>query len=483
MTKDELRGLNISTSLVENEATLRRVFHGDSIFNLRYIAAEDGKSRFFITYFDGMVNNQIIDLHVVEPLGAADWQLSPDELAQGVISTDNCKVTDKLEEAVRAMIDGDTLVFTEGYTGVIYASTKGFKSREPGEPDSEKTLRGPHEGFTESLIGNTALLRRKLQTPDLKMEIRSISSSSEQRMCVCYLDEVVDKNVLGRLYKRLDGIDLKNALSSNYIEEYISDWKFSTFKTVGETEKPDIAAAKLLEGRIVIIVDGSPGVLTLPYLFLEYFQSGNDYYTNFWLGTAGRLLRIMGVILSVSVPAIYIALVGFHKEMIPVQLLLAVASSREGVPFPAILELYALLVVFDLLREAGIMMPQSIGNALSTVGGVVIGQAAVDAKFVSAPMVIIVALTGLTDMMVPNLKQSMLVVRFLLLTLTAVIGLYGYLLGMMFTLAALISMKSFGIPYMSYLASWHGKAIYDTAIRAPMWMLRKPSVREELESE
>ncbi len=186
------------------------------------------------------------------------------------------------------MIQGDTVIFVDGFAEAISASSKGFKTRSVDEPDSEKNIRGPREGFTESIITNTALVRRCLLSPDLKMDMESVTTLSDQKICLCYLDTMVDKNVLERLKKRLSRLSIKTALSANYIEENIRDSKYSPFKTVGMTEKPDIVAAKLLEGRIAIIVDGTPSVLTVPFLLLEYFQSGNDYYTNFWLGSAQR---------------------------------------------------------------------------------------------------------------------------------------------------------------------------------------------------
>lgn len=478
MTATEIQKIPIRKTLAENEASMNRIFEKDSIFNLRYIVSRDGETRCFIAYFDGMVNNQIVDLNIIRPLTLCEGKHAPEQLARSVITTDTFAVTNDLSEACAAMIQGDTLIFTDGFTTVISASSKGFQTRSVDEPDSEKNIRGPREGFTESIITNTALLRRCLLSPDLKMDMESVTTLSDQKICLCYLDTVVDKNVLERLKKRLSRLKIQTALSANYIEEVIRDYRYSPFKTVGMTEKPDIAAAKILEGRIVIIVDGTPSVLTVPFLLIEYFQSGNDYYTNFWLGSAQRLLRIVGVFLSVSVPAIYISLICFHQEMLPVKLLLSIASSREGVPLSAILELFVMLAAFELLNEAGIMMPQGIGNALSTVGGVVIGQAAVDARFISAPLVIVVAFTGLTDLMAPKMKEAMLVSRLFLLILSAMVGLYGYIIGVLFILAFLISMKSFGVPYTSFLATWRKQDMLDAGIRAPLWLLKKPSVRE-----
>lgn len=478
MTATEIQKIPIRESLTENEASMNRIFEKDSIFNLRHVVSRDGETRCFIAYFDGMVDNQVVDLNILRPLTLCSGAFSPQTLAERVITTDTFEIANDLSKACAAMIQGDTLIFMDGFAEVISASSKGFKTRSVDEPDSEKNIRGPREGFTESIITNTALLRRCLLSPDLKMDMESVTTLSDQKICLCYLDTMVDKNVLERLKKRLSRLSIKTALSANYIEENIRDFRYSPFKTVGMTEKPDIVAAKILEGRVAIIVDGTPSVLTVPFLLLEYFQSGNDYYANFWLGSAQRLLRIIGVFLSISVPAIYISLICFHQEMLPVKLLLSVASAREGVPLSAILELVVMLAAFEILNEAGVMMPQGIGNALSTVGGVVIGQAAVDARIISAPLVIVVAFTGLTDLMAPKMKEAMLVSRLFLLALSAMVGLYGYIIGVLFILAFLISMNSFGVPYTSFIATWRLQDMHDTGVRAPLWTLHKPSVRE-----
>ncbi len=478
MTNAEIQSMARGSTLSENETLLKRIFDKDSVFNLRYVTSRNGENRYFIAYFDGMVNNQIVDLNILRPLTLCERDSTPSDLAQRVITTDTFRITEDLAQACTAMIQGDTLIFTEGYREIVAASSKGFQTRSVDEPDFEKNIRGPREGFTESIITNTALLRRCLVSPDLKLDMQSVTTFSDRKICLCYLDTLVDQAVLERLRKRLARVEMQTMLSANYLEERIRDSRYSPFKTVGMTEKPDIAAAKILEGRIVIIIDGTPSVLTVPFLFLEYFQSGNDYYSNFWLGSAQRILRLVGVFLSVSVPAIYIALVCFHQEMIPVKLLMSIASSREGVPLSAVLELFVLLATFELLNEAGVMMPQGIGNALSTVGGVVIGQAAVDARFISAPLVIVVAFTGLTDLLVPKMKEVMLLIRLFLLALSAMVGLYGYIIGVFFVLAYLISMKSFGVPYTSFLATWKLQDVRDTVIRAPIWFLHKPSVRE-----
>lgn len=478
MTIEEVRELPVSRDLKTQEETIRQIFQGDSAFKLRHITSRNGENRYLIAYFDGMVNTQVVDLHIVRPLTLCDGNLTSITVGERVITVDVYQITGDYASACEAMVLGDTLIFMDGSDQIIAANTKGFLMRSITEPESEKNLRGPREGFNESIIANTTLLRRRMLSPDLKMEMMGVTTASTQKFCICYLDSLVDRNVLARLKKRLGKLQIRNLLSSNYIEEYIRDAGYSPFKTVGSTERPDIVAAKLLEGRVAIIIDGTPTVLTVPFLFLEYFQVGSDYNSNYWVGTIERLLRIAGVFLSISVPALYIALICFHQELLPVKLLVSIATARDGVPLSAVLELFVMLIAFELLREAGIMLPQGIGNALSTVGGVVIGQAAVEARFISAPLVIIVAFTGLTDMLAPKMREAMLLMRIYLLAMASVLGLYGYVLGMGLLLAILLTIRSFGIPYMAFLGTWRLRDLWDTGLRAPLWMLHMPSVRE-----
>lgn len=465
---DEKR--QFSEVLEENEALLKRAFSGDDTFILRALRTRGGKA-LFIAYFDGMVDAQVIDLHIVRAVQALSRVESLEALLESTVSTEQAKIEHDPGKAFLSMEAGDTILCADGFAGALVLSTKGFKTRAVEEPDTEKYLRGPKEGFTESLMLNTTLLRRRLLTPKLRIEMHEPVSGAGVRYALCYLEDKAEPYCLSRLRKKLENLaPLPALLSENDLEERISR-PFSLFKTVGVTEKPDIAAAKLLEGRAVILCEGSPNALTAPFLFYEYFQAGTDYYGNFWFGSVLRLLRIFGTFLSIATPAIYISLICFHQEMLPTPLLLSIAKAREGVPFSPVFETFLMLIAFELLRDAGLMMPQGIGNALSTVGGVVIGQAAVDARFISAPLVIVIAFTGLTDLLIPKLKGPVFFMRLYLLALSALVGICGCILGAAGILALLVSMESFGIPYTSLLDTPSLGGGKDTIVRAPLWML------------
>lgn len=477
MRAPENNPISFYTNLNDNEKLMNDVFNNDDTFVLRHIRAQD-RTKCFIAYFDGMVNAAVVDMHIVKPVQNAEKIEGINYTLEKVVSTEQTKVETDVKNAFISMEMGDTLLFVDGSAAVLVCSTKGFKTRSIEEPDIEKYLRGPKEGFTESLMVNTTLLRRKLISADLKIEMYKPVENSGERFALCYLKGTVDTQILENVRKKVENIKISALLSSNHLEEHMSG-RWNLFKTVGVTEKPDIVAAKLMEGRVAIICDGSPNVLTVPFIFLEYFQVGSDYYGNFWFGSIQRFLRIFGTFLSISVPAIYISLVCFHQELLPAELIISISAAREGVPLSSIFETFLMILTFELLRNAGIMMPKGLGEALSTVGGVVIGQAAVDARFISAPLVIIVAFTGLTELLIPKFKGPVFLMRIYLLLLASFVGIYGYIIGLFSIIIFLTSKESFGLPYMMYLDDLRLKNLKDTLVRAPIPLLRMRSVKPE----
>ncbi|HEX3032338.1 MAG TPA: spore germination protein, partial [Bacillota bacterium] len=332
-------------------------------------------------------------------------------------------------------------------------------------------VRGPREGFGESMIVNVSLLRRKIRNSDLKFQFREIGRRTRTSCCIVYVEGIASEKVLQELNRRLDKIDIDGIYSSGMIQELIKDSPYSIFETVGNTERPDVLAARLLEGRIGLIVDGSPFVLTVPFIILEYFQVNEDYSQNFIFSSINRLLRISGAILAISVPAFYIALTTYNQETIPTPLLLSISASREGVPFPTMVEALLMLLVFEILREAGTRMPENIGQTVSIVGALVLGQAAVEARLISAPMVIVTALTGIASLMLSGFMGISLILRVIFLLLAGFMGLYGWMFGLVGLVIYLMGMRSFGVPYLLNVMAIREQDVKDTIIRAPWWMM------------
>ncbi len=434
--------------------------------------------RFRLFYSEGMVDEFQINENVIRPLIHSSEKPGREltkTLIEKVITISSIAIYSKWEEIINSITYGEAVLFLPHCDKALVVDVKGFKTRNISEPDSEKILIGPREGFTEGLCTNLTLLRRKLRTNDLKLRYRTFGRRTQTRACICYLDSLVNKRVLKELESRLDKIDIDGVLDTNYFTELIRDSSLSPFRTTGYTERPDVVAAKLLEGRIAIFLDGTPSVLTVPYLFIENFQSSEDYYMNFFYTSFSRMLRILGFLLTVTVPGFYVAVVAFHHEMLPTPLLINIASERQGVPLPAAAEAFIMLIIFDILRETGLRMPSNIGQALSIVGALVIGQAAVEAKLVAAPMIIIVGLTGITALLVPKMNAPIIFVRLFILTASSILGLFGMMLAFSTLIIHMLNLDSFGISQLTPTGMLQFQDIKDKPFRAPMWkMVTRP---------
>ncbi|MFC3799713.1 spore germination protein [Cohnella sp. GCM10012308] len=376
------------------------------------------------------------------------------------------------------LLNGCALILLDGINRGLAVDAADPKARQVEEPNVQSVVRGPREGFTEVLDWNTSMLRRKLRTPDLWMETRVIGRQSRTRVVVAYLNGVVKESVLQEVRRRLDGIDIDAVLESNYIEECIQEKQYSPFPTMFNTERPDVVAADLLEGKVCILVDGTPFVLVVPALFVQFFQSSEDYYQRPDFASLVRVLRFISFFLATMTPSLYIAVTTFHQELIPTTLLYNLASQREGVPFPAFMEGLLMEVTFEILREASVRMPKTIGQSISIVGTLVIGQAAVEAGLVTAGMVIVVSITAISNFVMPafNMGIAARILRFILMALAGAFGLYGVFLGVIVIIVKLCKLESFGVPYMTPFAPLRWRELRDGFVRVPFrWMTRRPS--------
>lgn len=468
----------LSTDIRENIKLLKNTFEKCGTLITRDIENPiDPSVNFCIVYSDGMVNNQLINQDIIRPL--LHFRFNPkagniiDVIAKQVTLSDSVEKTTDMEKIEQAIIYGDCVLLIDGIAEVLLLNTKGFNTRSISEPEDERVLRGPREGFTESLMVNLSMIRRKLRTPDLKMEYKSFGTRSKTNACICYLGSLVNKDVLAELEKRLEKFTIDGTLDVNYITEMIRDTPSSPIKTIGSTERPDVVAAKLLEGRVALLLDGTPVVLTMPIFFIENFQSDDDYYLNYYFASIGRILRMIAFFISTSLPAIYVALVSFHQEMLPTPLLISISMARQGVPFPTIVEAITMMAVFEVLRESGSRMPSMMGQALSIVGSLVMGQAAVEAKIVSAPIIIIAAASGISGLMVSRMKGPIILLRLLFLLSAGVLGLYGYMFAVLAMFIHLYNLNSFGIPIMSDATASGFQDNKDLYVRAPWQFMKK----------
>ncbi len=476
----DTKNVTLTKSLVQNTELIRGIFSKDAILRTRQITSKSGVD-FCLIYFDGMVSDEIINESIIKPIILSDEPLWEDRAAftsSRILFSSEVKINDRTDDAIRSVLYGDTILLVDGSDKPITVNTKGWQKRGIDEPENEKILKGPREGFNESAMTNAALIRRKLLTPDFSVETMSVGRRTDTRVFICYLASLTDEKTLGELKSRLSKIDIDGVLDSNYLNEQIRDAKSSLFKTTGATERPDVVAANLLEGRIAIICDGSPVVLTVPYLFSENFQSDEDYYTSYKMASANRILRLVCFIIAISAPALYLAMTTFHLGLLPPDFTLAVANSSLGVPFSPITECISLIIVFEILTEAGLRTPQSVGTALSIVGGLVVGQAAVEAGFISAPMLIAVALGGISGLMVPRLRTSVFYCRLAFTVLAAMLGIYGVLIGLTVLLIHILSLRSFGTDYTESLRRITAQSSKDTVVRCS-WtnMIIRPKIQ------
>lgn len=467
----------LDSSLEMNIEIFKEIFKDDDTVVFRHFShPNDNRLKCCIIFIECMVKTEVVNDNIIRPIVQCNntdkMQDIINELKENVIITSNIEKTADINDLIKALIMGDTLLFVEDASEGLAICTKGWQSRAITEPEAEKTVSGAKEGFIEAITINLTLLRRKIDSPKLKFKYSTIGEKTKTKICVSYIEGVANDKILEELYKRLSEIKIDGVLGAAYIEESIKDAPLSIFKTVGYTEKPDVAAAKLLEGRIAVFIDGSPTVLTLPFLFLEYFQSNADYYDSFYFASVNRIIRYIGVFIAISLAPTYLALVAFHQEMIPINLLFSISSSRQGVPFPTLVEILLLLFSFELLREASVKMPSVIGQSLSILGALVLGQAAVQAKFFSAPIVIIVALSAITGLLLPKMKVVVIIFRLLMLALASLFGFYGCIVFWMVAIFYLCQLRSFGVPYVLNLSLTDYKELKDTAIRVPWWMMK-----------
>ncbi len=432
-----------------------------------------------IIFIDGLVESDIITQSIMKPLILSqdpDRFKAPgtmDAIRQTMLCSGDIGESSNLSKLIYSCLSGDTVFLVDGFDQGLIVSSRGWDKRSVSEPQTESVVRGPREGFTENFRTNTSLLRRKIKNPALRMESMAIGDKTHTDVCIIYLKGVADPQLIETIKYRLGSLRVDSIMDSGYIEQYIEDNPFSIFPTVGYSEKPDVIAAKILEGRAAILVDGSPFVLTAPMLFIESFQTAEDYYIRTFYASILRMLRYLAFFVSIFAPAIYIALTTFHQELIPTTLLFTIAQAREGTPFTAFIEAAIMVFAFEILREAGLRLPRPVGQAVSIVGALVMGDAAVSAGLVGAPMVITVAITAVAGFVVPDQSDSASIMRVILMILGASLGGYGIAVGFLVILVHLASLRSFGVPYFSGLAPARAQTMKDIFIRAPLWSMTK----------
>jgi hypothetical protein len=373
------------------------------------------------------------------------------------------------------LLVGNSLLLLDGFDQVIGLNTRAFKERSIQPPGTEQVIQGPREGFVESVGTNVSLIRKRLRSANLVFKQVELGVRTSTTVVYCYDSGIVNEELVKEVERRLNLVNSDALYGSGYLEQYIEDNHYSPFPQVQNTERPDKAVAALLEGRVVILVDGSPFALIVPAVFSQFYQAVEDYDTRFQMASMTRGIRLVALLFSLVFPSLYVSLISYNPEMIPTKFAVAVAGGRAGIPFPSIAEIFGLELVMEILREATVRLPEQIGGALSIVGVLVIGEAAVQAGFVSPIAVVIVAMTTIGSFATPayNAAIALRMLRFPLMILAGIFGLYGVMVGIILICNHLNSLKSFGVPYLSPVVPADASGLKDTVIRAPVWDMKK----------
>lgn len=442
------------------------------------------KHRMVIFGIDGLIDKQLVQEEIMKSLMLYARQLPLEHsvgdrffqlIKEGLLTVVEVKESDNFGEMLLAVLSGDTALFIDKMDRGLILNTRGWERRGVQEPSSEAMVRGPRDGFTETYRVNVALVRRRIKDPNLKVQTIRLGRHTRTDVGVLYIKGIANPSIVEEVLKRLNTIDIDGVLESGYIEQLIVDNWLSLFPQFRRTERPDVVAACLLEGNVVIMCDNTPFALIAPITFYSLFQSAEDYYELWYIASLLRLLRFAAAVLAISAPAFYVAMISYHPGMLPTALALSIAATREGVPFSSTVEALIMMLSLEVLREAGVRLPGPIGQTIGIVGGLVVGEAAVRAGIVSPIMVIIIAINAISSFAVPNysLAISFRLLAFVFLFLASIAGLYGILLGYLGLIAHLVTLKSFGVNYLSPIVWFDIKKMKDMVIRAPLHFMKE----------
>ena len=458
----------LSQSLTENTQFFQQKFQNAMDFMLREL--DLGGVRAALLGLDGLVNKQVITLSILDPLLAAPPPEKPGETALSyiegqVLGTMEQKRVGDTAQALTLLMSGFALLLVEGCREGLAFGVQGFATRGPEEPQNEVMQRGAKDGFTESFLTNIAMIRRRLKTTDLKFEKVEVGAQSHTPLALCYLQGVASPQILAQVKQRLAACDLQTVLGAGYLSGFLDRGRL--FRGVGMTERPDVVCGKIEEGRIAILVEGTPSALLVPFLFVENFQTLDDYLARPFYGTFLRWLKYAAFFLSAFLPGLYVAIVTHHPEMLPEALLLKIAESEAQTPFPIMAETLLLYFLYEVLREAGLRAPRSLSATVSIVGGLVVGDTAVAAGLVGAPSLLVVALTAIAGYAVPRLYEPLALLRLGFLLAGNFLGVWGVVIGLTVLLMDLCGTSSFGVPLLSPIAPFRGElAARDVLARA-----------------
>lgn len=428
-----------------------------------------------IIYINGLSNKDIIDRDILTPLmlhvheTLTPKEDIPDYLAKSYIAMCNTLIEYDINNVIEAIKGGKTAILIESINNFIVIDTTAGNYRTIADPPIESPIRGSREGFIENIETNVSMLRRNIKDKNLSIENFKIGRRSQTDLALMYIDDIVDKDVLNEVRKRILAIDVDSIIDSGSIEQFIEDSPYSVFPQVFGTESPSIVKSNLMEGCIAIILNGTPYVLTVPAILVGFFQAPDDYNERTVISTFARILRFMSVFIVISMPSLYLTLLQYNVELIPVKFINPIVQSRQGIALTPFLEILAMEIVLEFLREGGLRLPPKIASTLSIVGGIIVGNTAIESKIVSPTTLLVVGVSVISTFLIPNYEMALSVrfLRFPMLFLANALGFFGLAAGWFILLIQLLSLESFGVPYLEL----HLKDLNDIFIRAPLWKM------------
>lgn len=473
-----------SNLLANQEMIMEIIGHNSDVAVRNVFIGPSGKSATII-YIEGLVDKNLIHDQVIRGLvlgnGGGDGDPTDfeegkleEEISHRMIQLGKLVQVDQLSVCIDSILAGNTALLIDGIQGSLILGTSSWKSRGIEEPVTESVVRGPREGFVEDLVVNISLLRRRIRNPNFTMIDYRIGRQTKRDLALVYVNGIANPKLVQEVQSRIERIDIDDAPESGHIEQLIEDNPWSPFPQIQNTERPDKVVASLLEGRVAILLDGTPFILLAPVTFPMLLQAPDDYYDRWLVGSLLRFLRYLLTISALFLPSLYIALVSYHQGLIPSKLAISITASREGVPFPTIIEALLMEITIEVLREAGIRLPKPIGQAVGIVGGLVIGQSAVQAGIVSPIMVIVVSFTAISSFAIPSYSAaiSIRILRFAMMVAASVLGLYGIVLAVLLICSHIVRLKSFGVNYAGAFVHYKPSDWKDSLFRLPMFMMK-----------
>ena len=464
-------GLSVSLTdnLLDNLVQLRALFGGSADLTIRRMTV--CSRNVALVTVEGMVDRHLMANAVVLPMARMTGEAASAEaliarIRDEVLGFVDMQQVTTFGELTNLITSGFAAVLVDGVPYAVLGGLQGFMIRSISEPSTEVTVRGSREGFTEAIRVNISMVRRRLKSPALAFEMLTVGKTTQTAVCLCYMQDRVSRRLLDDVRARIQDCPLEAVLESGYIQPFLENKRRSLFTSVEATERPDTLCGKVLEGRIGVLVDGTPFVLVVPTLFVEHFQSMDDYTQHPVYASFIRIIKYVSFFISLFLPGLYVAIGTHHPEMFPPVLLMTFLNSEHATPFPLTVEALLIHFLFEIMREAGLRFPKAVGHAVSIVGALVIGESAVRAGIIGAPMVIIVALTAMSSFVLPSLYGAIAILRFVFIVLGGALGLYGVMLGAVLLLCSICALNVQSIPFMAPIAPFSMGAMRDVFIRS-----------------